>query len=49
MLNVAKVDRTRGSDWYTPAQLARIAAVRNEGYPPAGRSGVAAVVRKVRA
>jgi hypothetical protein len=48
VLNVAQTDRTRGSDFpYTAAELRQIArAVRNEGYPPQGRTGVGTVVRR---
>lgn len=48
MTNVAEMNRTRPPDFpYTPAELARIArGVRNEAYPPQGRHGVGAAVRR---
>lgn len=48
MLNVATVNAARGTDFpYTDAQLRQIAqAVRNEAYPPQGRHGVGAAIRK---
>jgi hypothetical protein len=50
MTKVAEADRRRGSDWFTPSELAAIVnPVRNEGYPPAGRTGVGAALRKASA
>ena len=51
MTNVTDAIRRPPGDFpYTAAELARIAAaVRNEGYPPEGRTGVGTVLKKGRA
>jgi hypothetical protein len=47
MSNVSEANVQHPAFPYTPAQLRRITvAVRNEGYPPQGRTGVGTVVRK---
>lgn len=50
MQNVAQTNRSRGADWYTATDLAAIMrAVKNEGYPPQGRTGVGTVARRTTA
>lgn len=47
MTNVAKANLQYPGFPYTPTELAQIAAaVRNEGYPPQGRTGIGTVLRK---
>lgn len=47
MTDVAQANRQHPAFPYTPAELQAIAkAVRNEGYPPQGRTGIGAAVRK---
>lgn len=47
MRNIAEANHSRGADWYSPAELAAIMqAVRNEAYPPQGRTGIGTVLRK---
>jgi|tagenome__1003787_1003787.scaffolds.fasta_scaffold20040959_1 hypothetical protein len=48
MRNVARADSQQPPDWtLTPEQIEQIkAALENEAYPPAGRTGVGCVVRR---
>jgi hypothetical protein len=48
MRNVARADSQQPPDWApTPEQIEQIkAALENEAYPPAGRTGVGYVARR---
>ena len=47
-MNVQQLNQTRPADWpYTEAEMRQVrAAVQREAYPPAGRSGVGAAIRR---
>lgn len=47
-MNVQQTNTNRPPDWNpTPEQIAQVLrAVRNEAYPPAGRTGVGPVARR---
>jgi hypothetical protein len=51
VFNIAQINTTQPPDWApTPEQIAQIKrALKNEAYPPAGRSGVGPVTRQVAA